>query len=861
MSLSKREKAIRQRLKDDFEHYAQKCLKIRTKEDGLQPLILNKAQKFIHEEAERQLAERGYVRIITCKGRQQGCSTYIGGRFYWKVSHQKGKRAYILTHEGEATANLFDMTARYHQHVPEIVKPSTDRDSGKELHFDGLDSGYKVGTAGAKETGRSQTIQYLHGCLSGDSLVILQDGSSIEMSDIKEGDLVVTSSGCVAPVKAKIYTGQKQTYTLSCWVSGEPIHATADHKILTIDGYKKLGDMSKDDWVAMPDTRTFDCMDSYYFSLKNKERPQGGGSKHIERHEFKLSEDFGYFLGYYLAEGHVRDSKGYITFCYHKDEKYIERALAAVDGLYTSATHKVVGNRGITTLYGKFLASAVNEICGRVKEKRIPQWFFNAPKPFLEGVLRGYLDGDGSKTQSDKIVAPSVHERIARQIQRIWWATYGACSVSKHSRYRYDVRSQDIYLTRASGNPLKRYRGIEEGSRQEKTRVVDGVVYCKVKSIVPRRVEPVYDIEVDHPDHNYQTSVGVVSNSEVAFWPNARTHARGVMQAVPKKSGEVFLESTSDGEGNYFYEVWRDAVMGKNDFVPVFIPWLWQDEYVSDVTNLIRSDDEKEYCEIAKEEYGLEVTDEQLQFRREKISELGGVEAFRREYPLTAEEAFSNAGVNQLLPVDKIRAALSTKLTSAPVGASILGVDVARYGDDRSVWTHRIGRYMKVLKVVEKATLTEVTGITKMILDSWDYQACFIDMGMGAGVVDMLHEMGYSMVEGVNFGGEPFNKDLYPNKRNEMFGEFIEWLNDEPVCIDVETQDEKDAIVMESAAIQYKFDSKSRKVMESKDDMKKRIGISNDVTDSMALTFTRPVVKYEESTYERPSGRHSKTGY
>ncbi|RYZ46975.1 MAG: hypothetical protein EOO72_00670 [Myxococcaceae bacterium] len=165
-SLSPREKAIRQRLKDDFPHYASRCLKIRTKEvtgGDLPCLKLNRAQLYIHEKLEAQLKRRGFVRAIVLKGRQQGCSTYVEARFYWKVSHLKGVRAYILTHEDAATVNLFDMAKRYHDHVPALVKPSTSASNAKELLFDKLSSGYKVGTAGAKGTGRSSTIQYFHG--------------------------------------------------------------------------------------------------------------------------------------------------------------------------------------------------------------------------------------------------------------------------------------------------------------------------------------------------------------------------------------------------------------------------------------------------------------------------------------------------------------------------------------------------------------------------------------------------------------------------------------------------------------------------------------------------------------------------
>ncbi|MBV8666725.1 MAG: hypothetical protein JO269_09595 [Burkholderiaceae bacterium] len=157
------ERVIRQRLKDDFIHYADKCLKIRTKAGSIVPLELNEAQLYIHKRVEEQRAKTGKVRAIVLKGRQQGCSTYIEGRFYWRVTHTRGVRAFILTHEDDATANLFEIANRYHENCHPLVKPSTNAANAKELHFDKLDSGYKVGTAGNKAVGRSSTVQFFHG--------------------------------------------------------------------------------------------------------------------------------------------------------------------------------------------------------------------------------------------------------------------------------------------------------------------------------------------------------------------------------------------------------------------------------------------------------------------------------------------------------------------------------------------------------------------------------------------------------------------------------------------------------------------------------------------------------------------------
>lgn len=147
----------------DYVSYAKANLKIRTKDGGIQPLELNAAQIYVHQRAEDMKRRKGFVRMIVLKGRQQGLSTYITGRFYWLTSHREGIRAFILTHEMGATDNLFGMTSRFHEHCPEDMRPETKALNAKELTFAALDSSYGVGTAGNKAVGVSQTIQLFHG--------------------------------------------------------------------------------------------------------------------------------------------------------------------------------------------------------------------------------------------------------------------------------------------------------------------------------------------------------------------------------------------------------------------------------------------------------------------------------------------------------------------------------------------------------------------------------------------------------------------------------------------------------------------------------------------------------------------------
>jgi len=158
-------------LTEDFPFYALKCLKIRSKKainvDGqlskIIPFVLNRAQSYIHERIEEQKKRFGYVRVLLLKGRQQGCSTYVEGRFYHRTSQGFGLKTFILTHEDKATANLFKMSKRFYDNSPKALRPHVALSNAKELFFDKLDSAYGVGTAGSGDVGRSDTIDFFHG--------------------------------------------------------------------------------------------------------------------------------------------------------------------------------------------------------------------------------------------------------------------------------------------------------------------------------------------------------------------------------------------------------------------------------------------------------------------------------------------------------------------------------------------------------------------------------------------------------------------------------------------------------------------------------------------------------------------------
>jgi hypothetical protein len=158
-----RQRSLHRVLRDDLTAYARACLKIRPKKGGLIALHFNATQRKIHAALEEQRARTGKVRAMILKSRQPGCSTYVEARFFHRVTHGRGLRAFILTHEDKATDNLFEMVDRYYQNLPMLVRPHLDKSNAKELSFDVLDSGYQVATARTKGAGRSSTIQLFHG--------------------------------------------------------------------------------------------------------------------------------------------------------------------------------------------------------------------------------------------------------------------------------------------------------------------------------------------------------------------------------------------------------------------------------------------------------------------------------------------------------------------------------------------------------------------------------------------------------------------------------------------------------------------------------------------------------------------------
>ena len=210
--------------------------------------------------------------------------------------------------------------------------------------------------------------------------------------------------------------------------------------------------------------------------------------------------------------------------------------------------------------------------------------------------------------------------------------------------------------------------------------------------------------------------------------------------------------------------------------------------------------------------------------------------SFAREYLCD----FSAAGDDQLISLSDVELAARRVYTDKDVQHApvILGVDPARFGDDRSVIFRRKGLQAFTPQIYRGLDNMELAGRVAAQIQQHDPDAVFIDAGAGAGVIDRLRQLEYDVVE-VPFGGKAILEQQFVNRRAEMWWGMREWLGAGGAIPN------DAALKQELATPTYWYDGTGRKVLESKDEIKSRLqgGGSPDLADALALTFAYEVGK------------------
>ncbi len=212
--------------------------------------------------------------------------------------------------------------------------------------------------------------------------------------------------------------------------------------------------------------------------------------------------------------------------------------------------------------------------------------------------------------------------------------------------------------------------------------------------------------------------------------------------------------------------------------------------------------------------------------------------SFAREYLCD----FAAQGDDQLIALADTEDAAKRTYQSDHVKMSpiILGIDPARFGDDRSVVFRRQGKQGFKPIVYRGIDNMDLAARVANLIEEHNPDAVFCDAGAGSGVIDRLRQLSYDVIE-IPFGGKATKPEQYINRRTEMWWLMKQWIEEGgAIPNDVDLK-------QELATPIYWYDNVGRRVLESKDQIKKRLqgAGSPDLADALALTFALPVAKKE----------------
>jgi hypothetical protein len=227
------------------------------------------------------------------------------------------------------------------------------------------------------------------------------------------------------------------------------------------------------------------------------------------------------------------------------------------------------------------------------------------------------------------------------------------------------------------------------------------------------------------------------------------------------------------------------------------------------------------------------------------------------EYQRELECSFDVEGYDQLVSGADVEEALTRYAPADPLSPVVMGLDVARFGDDRTVLIVREGHRLVDCKVWKNRDLMETAQRTANLANQYRPKMIFVDgVGVGGGVIDRLRHMGYTNVEDVNVGRKAHDDRKYANHRAEIYDRLRAWLKKDASIHD--NFSHKQEFEDDVTSITYTYDNRGRIKLDSKDDLKAKGLPSPDIADAVALTFSQQFPTYD---VERLNGRGQASQY
>ena len=203
---------------------------------------------------------------------------------------------------------------------------------------------------------------------------------------------------------------------------------------------------------------------------------------------------------------------------------------------------------------------------------------------------------------------------------------------------------------------------------------------------------------------------------------------------------------------------------------------------------------------------------------------------------------FPRSDDDTVIPMELLELAINRDVEASKHAPLVWGLDVARFGSDRSALCKRQGNaVVEPIKTWKNLDLMQLTGAVvseyEILIPSQRPQEILVDsIGLGAGVVDRLKELGLP-ARGINVAESPAMGGTYRNLKAELWHKAKAWLESRDCRM---PKDE--ALIAELAAVRYSFTSSGKIQIEGKDELKKRGMASPDRADAFCLTFASDAV-------------------
>tara|TARA_R110000744_G_scaffold12907_2_gene38037 strand:+ start:365 stop:1864 length:1500 start_codon:yes stop_codon:yes gene_type:complete len=197
---------------------------------------------------------------------------------------------------------------------------------------------------------------------------------------------------------------------------------------------------------------------------------------------------------------------------------------------------------------------------------------------------------------------------------------------------------------------------------------------------------------------------------------------------------------------------------------------------------------------------------------------------------------FPSSGSLQFMPASYVDNCVGLDVSVHTQDPLVMGVDVARFGDDQSVIWLRQGRDAEspgLFKYRNVDTMTLASEVSRIALEKRPDAIMIDGGGVGGGVVDRCRQLGLDVIE-VNFGGKATQRG-YANMRAQMWGNLRDAMKD-----GIRLPDDPD-IKSDLTGLEYGYTMNNDIKLEKKEDMKRRGLASPDLGDALALTYAMPV--------------------